>query len=221
MSAKKQDLTDLACLAGERPGARERVVDAACSLFYRKGIRAVGVEMIAEEADTTKMSLYRHFPSKDLLVAEWLRLAHEAYLRWWDGVVAAYPDDPRRQLTEILARHAERLADPESRGCAAANAAVEITDPDHPARHVIVEYKSQVRARLLALCQSLDSRDPQAVADGLFLLLEGAQASVQSLGHAGPASVFFRAAQLLIAAHETPEHRRVSLDRRRKPRPAK
>src|SRR2546426_10617337 len=55
----------------KRPSARKRIFDTASELFYLKGIRAVGVETIAAEADTTKMSLYRNFPSKDELVAEW------------------------------------------------------------------------------------------------------------------------------------------------------
>jgi AcrR family transcriptional regulator len=201
VNAKRLIPGETHCCAGERPGARQRVVDAACSLFYRKGIRAVGVEMIADEADTTKMSLYRYFPSKDELVAEWLRRAHEGYLQWWDEQIAPYAGDPGRQLQEILARLGDRLADPESRGCAAANAAVEITDPAHPARQVIEQHKAQIRARLLALCSALDVRDPEGLADGLFLLLEGAQASVQSLGHTGPASGFIRATEVLIEAH--------------------
>ncbi len=210
MNAKKQTQGEPSCCTGERPGARDRVVDAACSLFYRKGIRAVGVEMIAEEADTTKMSLYRYFPSKDELVAEWLRRAHEAYLAMWDDLLRPYAGDPRRQLKEIFVRHAEHLAQPEARGCAAANAAVEITDPDHPARKVIEEHKAQVHARLLALCKAIGARDARGLADGLYLLLEGAQTSVQSLGHAGPASSLPRAAEALIAAHDPHPPKRIT-----------
>jgi AcrR family transcriptional regulator len=209
VNAKKHDSEEPACSVGARPGARERVVDAACSLFYRKGIRAVGVESIAEEADTTKMSLYRYFPSKDELVAEWLRRAHEAYLNWWDEQIRPYAGDPRRQLTEIFARHAEKMAEPESRGCAVANAAVEITDPDHPGREVIEQHKTQVRNRLFALCAALDVQDPQGLCDGLFLLLEGARASVQSLGCEGPCSAFAQTAEALVAAHESQPRKRV------------
>ena len=67
----------------DRISPRERILSAASDLFYRRGIRAVGVETIAEEAETIKMTLYRHFPSKDDLVAQYLqRLAEEAKSSW-------------------------------------------------------------------------------------------------------------------------------------------
>src|SRR5215813_5410897 len=81
---------------------RERILTAASDLFYRLGIRAVGVEAMAEAAGTNKMTLYRHFSSKDELVAEYLRsLAKEAG-RFWDELAAAHPGDPRAQLTGWL-----------------------------------------------------------------------------------------------------------------------
>src|SRR5690554_5798813 len=85
-----------------RGSARERIFLTARDLFYRLGIRAVGVETIAAEAGTTKMSLYRHFASKDELVAECLKEADREFWEWWDGVVAAYPGQPRRQVLVLF-----------------------------------------------------------------------------------------------------------------------
>src|SRR2546421_12087375 len=85
-------------LASLQTPPRDRILAAASGLFSRNGIRAVGVEAIAEAAGTNKMTLYRHFDSKDELVAEYLRcLAAEAG-RFSDGLAAAHPDDPRAQL---------------------------------------------------------------------------------------------------------------------------
>src|SRR5712691_3463595 len=81
-----------------RPSARKRIFDTAAELFYRKGIRAVGVEAIAAQADTTKMSLYRNFPSKDELVAEWLRDHDARFWEGWDSMAQKYPGDTRKQL---------------------------------------------------------------------------------------------------------------------------
>src|SRR6478672_8211712 len=82
----------------ERIPPRARILAAASDLFYRRGIRAVGVDAIAEAAGTNKMTLYRHFDSKDQLVAEYLRcLATEAG-RFWTELEAAHPGDPRAQL---------------------------------------------------------------------------------------------------------------------------
>src|SRR6266478_10222891 len=81
---------------------RERILAAASDLFYRHGIRAVGVEAIAEAAGTNKMTLYRHFESKDELVAEYLRRLAEAADGLWDELAAAYPREPRKQLLAWL-----------------------------------------------------------------------------------------------------------------------
>lgn len=186
---------------GNRMSARDRIFKTASDLFYHKGIRAVGVETIAEQAHTTKMSLYRSFLSKDALVAEWLRQHDVTFWQHWDEMLNQYPNDPRRQLSLIFGRIAEHVADPNLRGCPIANAAVELTDPNHPARKVIQEHKAQLRARLVQLCTKMAVSDPAALADALFLLIEGAQASTQSLGPSGPGSSIARAAETLIDAH--------------------
>src|ERR1700731_2290973 len=82
---------------------RERILSVASELFYRHGIRAIGVEAIAEAAKTNKMTLYRHFPSKDELVAEYLRQSAKAADSCWDRFAQAYPGDARAQLRAWLA----------------------------------------------------------------------------------------------------------------------
>src|SRR3569832_1422102 len=111
---------------------RERILQAASDLFYRQGIRAVGVESIAEAAGTNKMTLYRHFESKDELVAEYLRrLASDA-----DGHIqelkAAHPGKPCEALRAWLGEMAAHIAHGDDRGCALTNAAVELPEKEHP-----------------------------------------------------------------------------------------
>lgn len=183
-----------------RPSARKRILDGASGLFYFKGIRAVGVETIAEQANTTKMSLYRSFPSKDELVAEWLR-AHDAkFWQTWDAMSQKHPDEARKQLQAAFALLAKHVSDPAARGCPMANAAVEITDKDHPARRVIETHKAKLRARLAELCERTGAREPALLADELFLLMEGAQVSIV-LGVRGPARNVARGADALIDSH--------------------
>lgn len=185
--------------AAPKRSARQRIFRTASELFYREGIRAVGVETIAAEANTTKMTLYRNFPSKDVLVAEWLRAHDASFWQGWDAMLQRHPDDPRRQLGaafELLARH---VSDPRARGCPMANAAVEITRRSHPARKVIEDHKTKLRARLAELCKQAGAAQPGHLADQLFLLMEGAQVSV-ILGVRGPASNAGRAADALIRA---------------------
>jgi AcrR family transcriptional regulator len=186
--------------SASRPSARKRIFDTASALFYQRGIRGVGVETIAAQAQTTKMSLYRSFPSKDDLVAEWLR-AHDAkFWSQWDAMQSRHPGDARKQLGaafELLTKH---VSDPHARGCPMANAAVEITAKDHPARRVIESHKGKLRSRLAELCSRMGAARPGDLADELFLLMEGAQVSVV-LGVRGPAKNVGRPAMALIEAH--------------------
>ena len=184
----------------DRPSARKRIFDTASELFYRKGIRAVGVETIAEEAKTTKMSLYRSFPSKDELVAEWLRDHDIKFWQTWDATSRKFPANPRKQLKAAFTLLAKHVIDPQARGCPMANAAVELTDKDHPARKVIEAHKAKLRTRLAEMCARLGARKPRLLADQLFLLMEGAQVSTQILGVRGPARNVARAAESLIEA---------------------
>jgi AcrR family transcriptional regulator len=184
-----------------RAAPRERIVTAACDLFYRHGIRAVGVEAIAEAAGTNKMTLYRHFSSKDELVAECLRRVAAKADAVWDRIAADHPDDPRAQLDGWVAAMAGHLASADERGCAMCNAAVELPDRTHPARGVIEAFKSDQRERLARLCAAAGASQPELLADELFLLVEGARVSLQSVGPEGPAARFARMAEAMIARH--------------------
>jgi AcrR family transcriptional regulator len=181
--------------------ARERVFRTAAKLFHRHGIRAVGVETIAARAHTTKMSLYRNFPSKDELVAEWLRDHDARFWQAWNAMSREHPGDPRRQLKAAFDLLAKHVADPKARGCPMANAAVEITAADHPATKVIKSHKARLRARLAELCARIGASDSRLLADQLFLLMEGAQVSAQTPGARTAASSVARAATALIDAH--------------------
>lgn len=180
---------------------RERILAAACDLFYRQGIRAVGVDAIAEAAGTNKMTLYRHFASKDELVAEYLRRLWGEKDAVWQKLCTEHVSDPRGQLQAWLHEVAQQVTDPKSRGCAIANAAVELPEKDHPARCVIEQCKQKSRERLVELCRAAKIDQPELLADQLFMLLEGALVCTQATGRNGPAEQFVRAGQALIDAH--------------------
>lgn len=181
-----------------RASARDRIFAAARELFYRQGIRAVGVESIAQEAGATKMSLYRAFESKDDLVAECLKQSEREAWLWWEATTGPHKNDPRAALLAIFDSLALKAKTCEKRGCAIGNAAVELTDDAHPARAVVVAYNREKRRRLRALCKALGARDHEMLADGLQLLMDGAYLSRLSLGAAGPNASLSRAAEALI-----------------------
>jgi AcrR family transcriptional regulator len=177
----------------------------AGELFYRHGIRAIGVEAIAEAAGTNKMTLYRHFASKDELVAECLREVARQGGQRWKRYEEAHPGDPLAQVRAWLAEMADNVADTNNRGCALANAAVELPDETHPARRVIEEYKVEQRSRLARLCRSSGLKDPELLADELYLLLEGARVTAQSVGRDGLGARLMRMGEAMIAGHGMPE----------------
>jgi AcrR family transcriptional regulator len=181
---------------------RERILAVASDLFYRHGIKAVGVESIAEAAGTNKMTLYRHFRSKDELVAEYLRSLAQKAAASWDALAARHPDDPRAQLRAWFTEMASHLSSGADRGCALANAAVELPEKDHPARRVIETYKSAQRNRIVELCEAAGLSEPELLADELFLLLEGARVTAQSMGREGLGERLVRMGEAMIAAHE-------------------
>ena len=178
---------------------RERIIATARDLFRKHGIRGIGVDAIADAADTNKMTLYRHFRSKDDLVVACLRdVAREAD-EIWAGFGAAHPNDPLAQLHAWVRCGAECAGD-DSRGCDMANAAVELAESEHPARHFIEEFKIEQRNRLAKLCRDAGIAKPDLLADSLWLLLEGARVSCQSVGVEGPCARFIAIGESLIAA---------------------
>jgi AcrR family transcriptional regulator len=200
MSKKTQRAEQAAAPAPVRR-VRDRIFDVACELFYERGIRAVGVDAIAQAAGTNKMSFYRSFPSKDDLVAEYLRAHARDYFRWWDETIARHEGEPRRQieaLFEAYLPHAEQHC---SRGCAIANAAVECTEGDSVVSAIIREHKDETRRRLRALAAAMHARDPDVLGDSLMLLMEGGYSTRVAARDAGPTCAVVAAAQALLAAH--------------------
>src|ERR1700728_2960133 len=116
--------------AAAKPRVRDRIFDTACELFYQHGIRSVGVDAIAAEAGTNKMSFYRSFPSKDELVAEYLREQQREVWEWWEAIVAPHAGDPQAQIEALFDEHVTRTCECDSRGCPLVNAAVEIPEGD-------------------------------------------------------------------------------------------
>jgi AcrR family transcriptional regulator len=185
----------------QRP--RERIVASAQDLFHRHGIRGVGVDAIAEAAGTNKMTLYRHFGSKDDLILEYLNYKGKKSDEIWAEIEAESPDDPAGQLYGFVAKVAKFIAE-DQRGCDLANAAVELTEQGHPGLRVIEEFKIRQRERLAGLCRAAGASQPGLLADALVLLIEGARVSRRSVGTEGPSANFVRTSEAVIASFGIP-----------------
>jgi len=188
-------------LGVQRP--RERIFVCAQDLFHRRGIRGVGVDAIAEAAGTNKMTLYRHFGSKDDLILEYLNYKGKKSDGVWTEIEAASPGDPIGQLYGFVEKAAKFIAEDE-RGCDLANAAVELTEEGHPGLRVIEEFKVRQRDRLARLCGTAGASQPDLLADALVLLIEGARVSRRSVGTEGPSANLVRTSEAVIASFGVP-----------------
>lgn len=192
---------------GDIDPPRQRILTAARELFYAHGIHGVGVETIATAAGTNKMTLYRHFESKDQLVAEYLRGLVTENARIWDDIATAHPGDSLAQVRAWVAAMADHSSHGSSQGCALVNAAIQISDPDHPGLRIIEQAKRDHRLRLSRLCCASGLVAPEQLADQLFLLVEGARVSYRSAGPDGPSSDLRTLADGVIALHRPPADR--------------
>ena len=154
--------------------AADRIRASASELFYREGIRAVGVDTIVERSGVSKTTLYRLFESKDALIAAFAAERDRSYWAWWDRIEAQDADDPRALLEALLSGIAKRIGRPAFRGCPLLNLATEFPDDDHPGRAVARANKEEMRARLATIVAKLGVGDPDRVASQIALIINRA-----------------------------------------------
>ena len=183
-----------------RSSLRERILDAASELFYRHGIRAVGVDTLIARSGVAKMSFYKYFASKDALVVAFLTRRDERWRAWLRAAVERRATEPRARLLAVFDTLDEWFRSPEFRGCAFVNAASELADRAHPAYRAVVEHKQRVEAYLRELAHASGVRDPEALARRLLLLMDGAIVTAQIAGTPGAAREARAVAAALIAS---------------------
>ena len=167
----------MATTSVRRP-ARERLLDAAEALFYERGIAATGVDAVLRRAGVAPATLYAHFAGKDHLVAAYLQRRHERWRAVWDEVLARCGDDATARALSVFDA-LDAFAGPPStaRGCAFLAAAVEVVDLDHPARPWLEADTRLLLERVHDLAAGTGADHPDALADELLLLYDGALAA--------------------------------------------
>ena len=184
-----------------RTEVRDKILATAADLFYKQGIRAVGVDLVVEKAGVAKTSLYRHFGTKDDLVVAFLQRMDHDFWKTWDTVTAQHADDARAELHAQLDWIGERAGQPDYRGCPQLNIAAEFPEVDHPARKLATAHKRELRRRLKVIAERLHCAAPDALAGQLAVLINGAFVSTP-LYEPGEATMLLqRAADALIAAN--------------------
>jgi AcrR family transcriptional regulator len=179
--------------------ARDLILETAAELFFREGFRAVGVDTIIAHSGVAKMTLYRHFPSKDDLIAAYLKDSNEKFLAWFDESTSQPADQPRAQLIAFFQALEKLVTTPKCHGCPFLNAVVDFPERNHPGHQVALEHKQTVRVRFRELAQQAGAPAPEVLADQLLLLMDGAFMAVRMFGVDNPAAHVATAAEALIA----------------------
>lgn len=117
-------------VATARPDGRDRILDAAGRLFYARGVRAVGMQQIIDEAGTGKSVLYAHFATKDDLVEAYLERWATALARSADRALREAGDDPGDRIVAAVTHAGHRVLRAGGRGCPLRNYLVEFPGPD-------------------------------------------------------------------------------------------
>jgi len=156
--------------------ARQRILDTAFRLFYARGLRAVGVDLLIAESGVAKATFYKHFPGKDDLVLAYLDRVDEVWTGQLQAAAAAGGDRPADQLVGLFDALGTACRREGYRGCAFLNAAAE-SAPGTPVHERTVAHKRQVRAWVRELAAEAGAARPEALARALTLLLDGGLAS--------------------------------------------
>lgn len=158
------------------PTTPERIIAAAARCFYRDGIYATGVDALAAEAGISKRTLYNHFPSKDGVIAAYLRQREEQWQDKLRGIWEEVGDDPALQIVAYVRGYAHPVEDEVFRGSAFINAAAELSDTEHEALTVIQESMRHMEVGIQDILTMAGVRDAAEVAARILYLVEGAVA---------------------------------------------
>lgn len=156
--------------------ARRRILDTADRLFYNEGIHAVGIHRIVEEAGVTRVTLYRHFPSKDDLISAYLDKRAQYDRDQVTELVARHPGDPRAALTELATVLTDDGFAAMERGCPFINSAAEFTGA-HVARTHSLAHRAWVTTALEELLEQLGHPRARSAAHQLMMIRTGAVVS--------------------------------------------
>jgi AcrR family transcriptional regulator len=174
---------------------RERLLDTADHLFYREGVRAVGIDRVLAEAGAAKASLYSHFGCKDELIAAHVERRAAGARVQIDAYLSSV--SPKERALRFFDWVVDWVSSPDFRGCPLQHVVAEIGDTKHPARVVAATQRDWLRARLLEWTKATGTNNPLATAGALIVLFDGAIAASEQDGPQRARDARWVAAQLL------------------------
>lgn len=177
---------------------REKILLTAADLFQTRGINATGVDAIVAAAGTTKMTLYKYFRSKEILILEVLKKGHLDFQTWLTDKLAPHDEQPQDKLRKLFDFVEEWIDSPDFRGMASLKASAEFPDENHAVHQLSASQSGQFRAYLATLAREAGARDSEGLALQLSLLIEGAMQAEQIRRGSGTLKHAKKAASILI-----------------------
>jgi AcrR family transcriptional regulator len=178
---------------------RDHLVGTALSLFSKHGYHATGIDRILAESGVAKMTLYKHFRSKDDLILAALRRRDEEFCRWFQAEIESRATSPRERLLAVFDVLDIWFKDPDFNGCCFVHAAGEYARKDDPVHAAAAEHKARVQNMLRDLAQAAGAGSPNDVARQLMLLVNGAVAAAHVSGDTNAAIDARLLAETLLA----------------------
>ena len=154
--------------------ARDRILEVASQLFYQHGIRAVGVDTLIAQSGVAKMTFYKHFKSKDLLVLEFLQRRDTNWRAWFESAVCRLAPNAEDRPLAIFDALEERFSSKDFRGCAFINTMIEMADGDHMAHQAADEHKQNVQRMVRSFLSAAGIKKSAELAKVFSLLMDGA-----------------------------------------------
>ena len=161
-------------MLGVMLSARERILDTAYDLFSQHGIRAVGVDRIIATSGVAKMSLYRHFHSKEALVLAFLQEREKRWtMEWLHAEVTSRAEDGAGRMLAIFDVFDEWFRQADFEGCSFINVLLEFGELEHPIRQATTEHLATIRGLVSEFAEQAGVNDPEAVACQWHILMKG------------------------------------------------
>ena len=160
----------------------DHILDVAAALFHQRGFAATGVDLVVRESGVAKMTLYRHFPSKDDLIVAWLERVDIQFWQSFDRWAGPDTLPPRERLLGVFRGLEKLVGSPKCLGCPFLLAAAEFPEPGTRGHEVARRHKARLRERLRAMAAAAGAADADALGDHLLLLMDGAFMAARLLG---------------------------------------
>lgn len=177
---------------------RKKILDVSAELFQTRGINSTGVDTIVAVAGTTKMTLYKHFTTKENLILEVLKRRQQEFLDWLTQRLEKTDKAPDKKLQKLFDAIEEWMAEPNFKGSPSLKASAEFPNEENPVHRLSAEHALQFRQYITHLAREAKAREPEVLALQLSLLIEGAMLAEQMKRGSGSAKHAKKAAKILI-----------------------